>query len=56
MVTVLRPRDVEQTDEDWRIKLDELWRRFQVDRNPETKIEFGRALKQFGDLVYSGKL
>lgn len=40
----------------WRLKLDELLRRYQRDKDPETKAEFLLWLKQFTNDVLTGKL
>jgi hypothetical protein len=41
--------------DDWRDKLDAVWGRYQIDRNPETMQEYRRLLKQFADLILRGK-
>jgi hypothetical protein len=42
-------------EDDWRNKLDAVWRRYQIDRNPGDKQEFLKLLKQFSDLINRGK-
>ena len=48
--------DTQQLEECLRIQLDEIWRRYEADRNPKTKAEYLQLLKQFADLVLRGKL
>ena len=49
-------RPVDLTDlglagEDWSLKLDEIWRRYQKDRSPEAKEQYRILLKQLSDLT-----
>jgi len=43
-----------QSSEDWRLKLDVIWRSYQKDRNPEAKEQYRALLKRFSDYIVTG--
>ena len=50
----MRAVDVSDTglaSEDWNLRLDEIWRRYQKDRDPEAKEQYRKLLKQLSDLA-----
>jgi hypothetical protein len=47
--------DFDLWEDDWRKKLNAIWRRYQIDRNPGDKQEYLRLPKQFTDLIIRGK-